>query len=404
MSDRKSRVLLACATAICVAALYLKQPQAFRLPQFYAEDGMKFFANAYNEGWASLFNTSGGYFHLWPRLLANLLLTFGVPLEYIPAVFTYSCLPMYFVLWLKIFTRLRFAPETRLFLALATVLVPIGNEIFMNQTNIQWVMALIPVVLFCGDAPQRPWSRVLDYVLLILCLFTGPYALFLFPIFAIAALRDQTMRRQRIFLFISLAATVACVLSLTQFGTLDRVLGASRVTWYGFVQLAFRSYYFPLFSTWTDSAPAWMVMALAAVLPLALFLLGRAVVRSGNRFAIVAFAAGLPLFAATFISYGRYPLSPSPFANAIRNFYLPMVLLLWSLIAITRVDGRRLAAWTMVFCWFAVQIAWIAEPRDMPDRHWKVYAHRLKSGQALKIPITPSGWTMELKERTSPAR
>ena len=404
MSDRKSLVLLACATAICVAALYLKQPQAFLLPQFYAEDGVKYFANAYNEGWTSLFYTSGGYFHLFPRLLANLCLALGVPLHDIPAVFAFSCLPMYFILWLKIFTRLRFAPEAKFFLALTTVLVPLGNEIFMNQTNIQWVMALIPVVLFCGDAPQRPWSRALDYVLLILCLFTGPYMIFYLPVFTLVTLRERMMAERRTFLLITLVATAISVFSLMQFGTLDRILGETRVTWYGFVQLVFRSYYFPILSAWTDDAPEWIVIAGAAIVPVILYAIGLRVVRSGNRFALVAFALGVPLFASTFVSYGRHPLLPSPFAHAIRNFYLPMVLLLWSLIAITKFDWRRLTAWTMVFCWFAIQIALIPEPRDMPDRRWEVYAERLKSGEAMRVPITPAGWTMDLKERPSSTR
>ena len=54
VSDRASRLLLGVATIIAVAALYVKQPQAFHLPQFYAEEGRLFFADAYNDGWPSL--------------------------------------------------------------------------------------------------------------------------------------------------------------------------------------------------------------------------------------------------------------------------------------------------------------------------------------------------------------
>lgn len=79
VSDRKSQLLLACATVICGVALYLKQPHVFHLPQFYAEEGTFFFADAYNDGWRSLFYSANGYFHLFPRLLANLTLTLGVP-------------------------------------------------------------------------------------------------------------------------------------------------------------------------------------------------------------------------------------------------------------------------------------------------------------------------------------
>lgn len=76
-----------------------------------------------------------------------------------------------------------------------------------------------------------------------------------------------------------------------------------------------------------------------------------------------------------------------------------MVLLLWSLIAITKFDRRRVAAWTLVFGWFALQIPFIAETRNMPDQNWKKYAERIPTGQAMTIPITPLGWGLSLKEK-----
>lgn len=399
VSDRKSALLLACATVTCVFALYLKQPQAFHLPQFYAEDGRSFFADAYNDGWASLFYTANGYFHLFPRLLANLALTVGVPYAVIPAVFVYGCLPVYFLLWLLIFTRLALAPAAKVFLVLSTVLVPLGNEIFMNQTNIQWVMALIPVVLYCGDGPQGTWGRLVDYLILTLCVFTGPYVLALFPVFAAAALVEKRVGRRAVWLTICLVATIACVLSLAHFGSVDRIRGTARVTVYGYAQLAFRSYFFPLFSTAVDSVPEWAVVTLTATLPVTFILLARTALKSGNRFALIALVAGFPLFIATLVSYGRNPALPSPFHHAIRNFYLPMVLLLWSLIAVTRFDRRRTAAWAVAFGWFAVQIMFIAESRKMPDLRWEKYAERIATGEFMKIPITPEGWNMILREK-----
>ena len=399
MLDRKSTLLLACATVICGVVLYVKQAPVFQLPQFYAEEGKFFFADAYNDGWPSLFYTANGYFHLFPRLLANLCLTLGVPYGLIPTVFVYGCLPVYFLLWLLIFTRLALSPVAKMFVVLSTVLVPLGNEIFMNQTNIQWVMTLIPIVMFCGDAPQAPWRRLMDSVILILCLFTGPFVLFLFPVLLAAAFVEKQVTKRAIFLTICLVALVTCAVSLSHFGSVDRIRGATKTTLYGYVQLAFRSYYFPVFSTWVDSVPEWAVVALATILPVVLALLGRLVLRSRNRFAMVAFAAGLPLFIATLVSYGRHPALPSPFHNAIRNFYLPMVLLLWSLIAITKFDKRQVTTWALVFGWFAVQIPIIPETRTMPDLNWKKYAERLATGQAMTIPITPAGWGMALKEK-----
>jgi hypothetical protein len=165
------------------------------------------------------------------------------------------------------------------------------------------------------------------------------------------------------------------------------------------VQLVFRSYFFPLLSVWVDEVPKAGVIALAFAVPVALVLILRRLVRAKNHVALVAFAAGMLLFGATIVSYGRHPGLPSPFANAIRNFYLPMVLLLWSLIAVTRFEPRRTAAWAVAFAWFAAQIPYIPETRLMPDQRWEVYSERLKTGDAIRIPITPAGWNMDLHER-----
>ena len=255
-------LLLAASTLVCVAALYFKQPAAFRLPQFYAEEGRYFFADAYNDGWASLFYTANGYFHLFPRLLANLTLSMGVPYHRrLPAVFVYGCLPIYFFLWHRIFTRLTLPLAGKVFVVLTTMLLPLGNEIFMNQTNIQWVMALIPVVLYCGTPPTRAWTKAFDYVMLVFCVFTGPYLLFLFPVFAAAAIIERQAARRAVFLGLCALGMIVCVLSLAHFGQhLDRIRGATKASAYGYVQLTFRRILFPVFSTWVDSAPEWMVI------------------------------------------------------------------------------------------------------------------------------------------------
>jgi len=76
-------------------------------------------------------------------------------------------------------------------------------------------------------------------------------------------------------------------------GSVDRIRGATKATQYGYVPLAFRSHYFPLFSTWVDSVPEWAVVVLTTTLPVIMALLGRMVLKSGNRFAMITFAAGV---------------------------------------------------------------------------------------------------------------
>ena len=73
--------LFALAVLVCVAVLVFRKPDAFTAPWFYAEEGRDFLADAYRDGWASLGYRANGYFHFYPRLVANLGLSTGVPIE-----------------------------------------------------------------------------------------------------------------------------------------------------------------------------------------------------------------------------------------------------------------------------------------------------------------------------------
>ena len=51
------------------AAIAARRPDVFTLPQFWAEDGMEWYARAYNEpGLAGLLAPYGGYLQLYPRI------------------------------------------------------------------------------------------------------------------------------------------------------------------------------------------------------------------------------------------------------------------------------------------------------------------------------------------------
>lgn len=384
------------ASGLCLLALFIRCRDAFVLPQFYAEEGKYFFADAYNDGWRSLAYTANGYFHLFPRLLANLLISLRVPYVLIPTVFVYACLPVYGLLWWLIFTRLRLPLGARALLVLTTVLVPIGNEIFMNQTNIQWVMALFPAVLYCGEEARSRVGRASDAVVLSLSLFTGPQALLLAPVFLADAFLHRELGRRRIFLTILSTAALATLVGVWLLGDVSRFDAGDGPRLFAFLQFLFRSYTFPVISTAVNGVPTWAVVASVAFLvPLgiACWVFIR---RSGERLASVAFLSGPPILLATMFIYRDSPFIPSPYGYAVRNFYLPMVFLLWSLIAATRWDRRTTALWAAAFTWFAFQLPLLprnpAMPFFTPDLGWESYAEGLSRGRGETVPILPPNW------------
>src|ERR1700741_3365407 len=64
--------------------MFSRRPDAVLLPQFYAEDGTFWYADAYNHTWRCLFMAEAGYLHTVPRLVALFALPF--PLAAAPAV------------------------------------------------------------------------------------------------------------------------------------------------------------------------------------------------------------------------------------------------------------------------------------------------------------------------------
>lgn len=404
MRDRSTLGSYLATTAACLAVLTVRNPSAFVLPQFYAEEGKYFFAEAYNEGWSSLFATANGYFHFLPRLIANLALSVRLPYSVIPAVFVYGCLPLYALLWGRIFTRLDLPLAARSAFCLATVLVPVGSEVFMSQTNIQWVLAAVPPILYLGRVPESRVQRVIDNVFLVLCFLTGPFSLFLVPLIAIHAYLTGGLREHRGLLTIGLMASVASGYSLLRFGTLSRIDAPPEAGLVGFAQLATKTFYMPFITLGVDLLPRVAVILMALLLPAALFVFIRAAFRSGHRMSLLFIACSVAAFVSTVVSYRRGPSLLSPYGFAIRTFYLPGLFLLWALIAATPWHRRLRVWWAVVFVVYLVQIPlyndrtfWAESP---PDLHWDRYAARLEAGEALTVPITPPGWEMTLRAKS----
>src|SRR5215469_3377557 len=94
-----------CVFATAFVLLVSRRPDAVLMPQFYAEDGTFWYADAYNHGWHCLFMSEAGYLHTVPRLAALFTLLF--PLSAAPAVM--NALAFFFqILPINVFLSSRF--------------------------------------------------------------------------------------------------------------------------------------------------------------------------------------------------------------------------------------------------------------------------------------------------------
>ncbi len=155
---------------LALAAIFSRDPSLFTHPQFYAEDGVAWYAQAYNLGWLhSLTLPHGGYLCTVQRLGAGL--TVGLPLLWAPLPMMIvgllmQALPVPILLssrcrnWATLPMRLAFAA--------AYVAIPNATEVHVVLTNSQWHLAIVIALLaFATAATTWPW-RIFDIGILLL--------------------------------------------------------------------------------------------------------------------------------------------------------------------------------------------------------------------------------------------
>ncbi len=168
---------------LAVGLIIWRRPDAITYPQFWAEDGAVWFADAYNHGIAAVLYSYQGYLQTLPRLVAlpasrlslqhaallfNLI---GISIQAAPAAVFVS----------SRFARLAPSLRVRSLLALAYVLIP-SFELNATLTNAQWHLAILAVlVLIAEPSKSRPW-RVVEFTAVMLSGLTGPFAALLLPV------------------------------------------------------------------------------------------------------------------------------------------------------------------------------------------------------------------------------
>ncbi len=177
-------LLQAIVGAISFLIIFSRRPDALLNPQFWAEDGVVWYAQAYGTGFLSLFNQELGYYCTFQRLVAIVSLWF--PFAFVPLIFNLCAIGLkVLVVQFFISTRCsRIVPslQIRLLLALLYLALPNSWEIDSNLTNTQWHLALLGFLLLIAEPSRRILWKVFDVMFMTVTVLTGPYCFFLFPI------------------------------------------------------------------------------------------------------------------------------------------------------------------------------------------------------------------------------
>lgn len=405
------------ATLVVAALVVSRRPDGITNPQFWAEDGTFWYAQAHRfGGLAALTIPAAGYLQTFSRLAAAASLL--VDLRWAPlvmnvlAVLAQSLAPL--LLLSERFAHLMPDLRVRALAALLWIGAPNGFEIQSNVTNSQTHLAMLALLLFLAMPPHSALGRVTDVALLLLAGFAGPTCVLLVPVAALAWWHDR--RRWRLVLLIVLlvpaSAQAAMYLTTGGFGRVTTALGATPLRLLqvlgGQIFLAgtlgpdgYRALRW-LGSPWYGAGAA--LLGVAGLLVVARTLV---VSRSVALRLFVLFAALELAVALASPAIGGEPRWESMrVPEAGIRYYAPPILawlaiLLWGAARDPSPAARLLSRATLgAVLLVGLPLDWRVEPR--PDLDFAAHAARYDAappGTEVTIPIPPRGWTMTLVKR-----
>lgn len=162
--------------------LFSRRPDAILNAQFYAEDGARWFAEAYQFGWRCLLMPESGYLQTASRLVALLSLLF--PFAQAPLVMNLCALAVQ-ISPVNIFLSSRFDSipiRLRLVACFVYLALPNSFEVHANTTNMQWHLALAGLLLLLGRTDTGSFGRGFSLLILGLSVLDGPTGVLILPI------------------------------------------------------------------------------------------------------------------------------------------------------------------------------------------------------------------------------
>lgn len=417
---RAQTALLPLGAALTISGLIAsRRIESLTAPQFWAEDGGFWYAEAYNEGaLAPLVRPVGGYLQTFAKGAAALSQALDLALA--PLFFVVAALAIQ-VLVPLFFLSARFdtvVPSRlgRLAIALLLVAVPNASEVHGNVTNAHVHLALLAFLVLIAREDDRPAWRAFDVFFLVLSGLSGPFCVFLVPI-AFACWVHARSRWSRTRLLVLLVPTALQMAVMALQVTVARrnpiPLGASVQSLLQLVGgqvflsgLVGESGYAQLRAGNLPFQPQLLMLIGAAGLSFLAVVFART--RSFALRALLAFA-GLHLTASllTPTVYGRAPrweLLQNAGAG-LRYYYLAIVAFLCASVAtLAQDDSRalRAIAGTLLatFVLIGVPFDWRHRPFESFDFPAQIARFRAAApGERVTISIPPAPWKVKLVKR-----
>jgi hypothetical protein len=402
--DNWVRPIVRITVVIAAAAIYyIRMPRVFTSPQFWGEDGGLFYAQSVTNGWISALYPGAGYLTLITRAIANLARYFGAAPA--PTIYNYSAIAIALVsVW--ILTSPRIDLPYKSVAALAIVATPMGFEVLGSLANTQWILPVTVAAIVLMRPHDKNFILYIEAIFIFFASVTGPFSIFLAPlIIALTYFSHDRTSRERLKLF----GVLLSIGALVQILSMISVEGGAFNPW-GLPPMPHSQYLWitlpierslQIFGGWVTNffAPTWKGATAALIAGSIVLAL---VVYSPKRISLgFLLLLGLAIAFSGMLKYReQLPLLTAP--GNQRYFYALSVFAVIITLALPQKHFWRGAIAASILLAEAASIkAWARTEKIVQDLHWENYANAIDRGEIpAPIPISPNGWTVDLKTRT----
>lgn len=394
MKPKLAVILFVISSFISLIFLYYRRPDAFRTPQFYAEDATIFFTQAYYEGFTSIDNIYSGYLHTYERITAILLEYSGIGYQHFPMLYILAwMLPLFYSIWLLI-SRSGFKPFTALIVSLLPALIPVHTEAILNLTNVQWILCTCAAIIAFSKPPSNWFLRIIDLIFIMLAVTSSPVSVFILFIFLYGRF---TLKHHPSYLITAFVGTVIQVLSM---------LKSARYTSHSLPfeswflkanRYVFNQFTYPFVGFKEVYRPDMFYYIFSIVLIIILVFTGIYLWSKKNHAGVVCFFMLLATMSLNIFASVKTFQTIHPMFGNMRYFYLPTFFLLMMIFFVLKDTKLRTIFIPVILVWITCINVYVYKRMVYPDLGWKQQAIMLQNKQKISAPILPGlFWKVEL--------
>jgi len=394
MKPRVGVILFIISSCISLVFLYYRRPDAFKTPQFYAEDATIFFAQAYHEGVGSIDNIYSGYLHTYGRITAISLEYSGIGYKHFPMLYIVAwLLPLFYSIWLLI-TRSGFKPLTAFLVSLLPALMPVHTEAILNLTNVQWILCTCVAIIAFSKPPSHLVLRIIDLIFIFLAVTSSPVAIFLLLIFAYGRFTIKHHPAYLITAFIGTTIQIHSMIKSARYTSHSLpfdswFLKANRYIFNQFTYpfVGFKEIYRPDVFYYVFS---FLIIVFISGIGIYLW-------RKKKHAGLICLFMLLSTLALNIFASIKTLQSIHPMFGNMRYFYLPSFFILMMMFFAFRETKLRLIFIPVIMIWITCINIYVFRRMVYPDLGWEQQAIQLQNKQKISAPVLPGlFWKLEI--------